>query len=188
MAFLDSDDLWHPQYLSSSLQLSKRHNVGLIHSPYLRFRYRKGAYEGFTVRPPAVIDSSNVLRKNFIPLLSVMVDRELIGDFSFPSFRPEDYALWCDLVLKRGFRSVSTGINLAYYRVSINQRSSNKILALRRLFAFYHKYLGLPLAPAVSCVVRWSIFNLLDRKNGFTPLYPNLNSMLMRLDSIKPFS
>jgi teichuronic acid biosynthesis glycosyltransferase TuaG len=183
VAFLDSDDLWNPLFLSSSLELSVRRRAGLVHSPYLRFRCIHDGFEGFSVTPPGLVDSSNILAKNFIPLLSVLVDREVVGDFSFPSFRPEDYALWCDLVLSRGFCSVSTGLELAYYRVSVNQRSSNKILALKRLLAFYSQYLGFPSPVAASFVARWAFFNMLSRKRGFSSLDIQANSTLVALHS-----
>ena len=68
----------------STASVSKRHAQDYHHS-YLRFRCNDALK--VLALLPSVIDSSNVLRKNFSCF--VLVDREVVGDFSFPAFRPD---------------------------------------------------------------------------------------------------
>ena len=78
---------------------------------------------------------------------------------------------------------MTTALELAYYRVSANQRSSNKFHAVRRLFNFYRNYLGFPSPIASSCVARWIVLNMLSRKKRFLPANDHLSSMLISLHS-----
>ncbi len=168
IAFLDSDDLWHPSFLVDSLSVHSLCSPGLVHSSYYRFKVnpRNGSPAFRPIKPPVVVDSSNVLVKNHLPLLSVVVDRELAGSFHFPQIRPEDYALWSLLVLARGLKSVSTEKCLAFYRVSHSQRSSNKLHALPRVYSLYKDFLCLSRGQAFYYSFRWAVNNSAQRCFG----------------------
>ena len=117
-----------------------------------------------SVTPPEIVDASNILSKNHLPLLSVVVDRDAVGDFLFPSARPEDYSLWSELIYVRGHKSISTKRYLGFYRISDNQRSSNKLKAFPRVYAFYKNFSSLPRHMALLYCARWAAINVYQRR------------------------
>ena len=166
IAFLDSDDLWHPSFLDNSLAVHAQHFSGLVHSSYYRFRSNPASPVTLfaSVTPPEIVDASNILSKNHLPLLSVVVDRDAVGDFLFPSARPEDYSLWSELIYGRGHKSISTKRYLGFYRISDNQRSSNKLKAFPRVYAFYKSFSSLPKHMALLYCARWAAINVYQRR------------------------
>lgn len=168
IAFLDADDLWLPDFLELSVNAHRLYRCGLVHSPYWRFVSDGDGYKVAPVSPPLFVDSRNVLQKNHIPLLTAVLDRDLVGCFKFPAVRPEDYAVWCELLMQdKGLSSRSTGVSLAYYRVSPKQRSSNKFKAVKRLYSFYADYLGYPVSSASALTARWLFINLMQRTSSY---------------------
>ena len=45
------------------------------------------------IKPPKLICQKNILPKNHMPLLTVMIDRKIIGDFQFKECRPTFFKL-----------------------------------------------------------------------------------------------
>ena len=66
----------------------------------------------FEINPPKKIYYKNILKKNFLPLLTVMIDREVIQDIEFKELRPEDYKLWIDLIYLKRNESIKSINNL----------------------------------------------------------------------------
>ena len=101
-------------------------------------------------------------------LLTTVLDKELTGKFEFKKIRPEDYFLWCDLIIKRKLYSKSIESFQAYYRISSRQRSKNKFNAFLRLYNFYAKYLNEGFFRAIYFIAQWTGENL---KQRFSPKY-----------------
>ena len=96
-------------------------------------------------------------------LLTTVLDRKIIGEFKFKNIRPEDYFLWCDLIINKKFYSKSIGDLEAYYRISSRQRSKNKFNSFFRLFKFYSKYLNQGYLKAIYFMAQWTAGNLMQR-------------------------
>ena len=88
ISFLDSDDIWHRNFLKYSIDIREGFDLPITHCPYIRFKKIKKDYVGKTVYPPKLINSNNIKKKNQLPLLTVVLDREIIGDFKFKELRP----------------------------------------------------------------------------------------------------
>lgn len=166
VAFLDSDDLWAPDFLINSLLLHNTHSGGFVHSPYWRFRESSGCFYTRFVSPPEVVSLKNIYQKNYLPLLTTVVDRGLVGDFRFPDCRPEDYALWTSFFENPAYSSKSTLSPSAFYRVSYTQRSSNKFRAVRRLYHFYSGQ-GFSSMSSLMLTTRWLFFSTSQRFSPF---------------------
>ncbi len=136
IAFLDSDDLWKPKFLELSLKTHYKDKPGLTHAPFYRFFSYQGKFIGQEYYPPSIVNTKNILKRNYMLLSTVIVDTKIIGKFTFPNLRPEDYFLWINLV-KKNIYSKSIESFQAYSRISKDQRSSNKIKAFFRLRKFY---------------------------------------------------
>ena len=163
ICFLDSDDVWRPDFLDSHLKFrDKNPNLAITYSPYYVFYKKKSNIYGYKVKPPNTVDSNNILYRNHIPLLTVMLDIEIIGKITFSQLRPEDYYLWVELIYKRGFIAKSLNSFTAYYRISSTQRSRNKFLAIQRLYRLYMKNTN-NIFVSFFCILRWGLMNLRQR-------------------------
>ena len=158
IAFLDSDDIWKNQFLDLSLRVHKSCKPGITHSPYYRFYFSKQNFFGQKYYPPKVVNYSNVLRKNYMGLSTVIVDTMKTGKFIFPDLRPEDYNLWL-ILINKNIISKSIGSIQAYIRISNLQRSSNKFKAFLRLRKFYFKNRNLNLMMKYYYLFSWVIEN-----------------------------
>lgn len=105
VAFIDSDDVWHAERLSSQLPLFEREEVGLVfgnaalvdyrQTPPLRLR--RTFFDG--VRPSRGRVTRELARGCFVPFSSVLVRRELLaeaGRFA-PGHVAADYLKWVEL-------------------------------------------------------------------------------------------
>ena len=137
IAFLDSDDIWKNQFLKLSLEIHKKFNPGITHSPYYRFYSANQNFFGQIYNPPLIINSNNVFRRNYLCMSAVVIDKKIIGKFKFPNLRPEDYNLWVNLIIDKKVYSKSINSCQVYVRLHNERRSKNKFKALIRLSKFY---------------------------------------------------
>ena len=163
IAFLDSDDIWKKDFLAKSIKVHKLFKPGITHAPFYRFYEAKEKYLGQKYNPPKIINYKNIKKKNYIGLLTTVLDKKLTGTFKFEQIRPEDYFLWCDLIITRKLYSKSIESFQAYYRISSRQRSKNKFNSFFRLYKFYAKYLNEGYLKAIYCMVYWTAENIKQR-------------------------
>ena len=83
VTFLDSDDMWHRNFLQSSIDIREGNDLPITHCPYLRFIKKEKNYLGKIIYPPRLIRTNNIGIKNYLPLLTAFLDRKIIGDFRF---------------------------------------------------------------------------------------------------------
>ena len=133
VAFLDSDDLWHPEKTEKQLDIMKKTGSPLSYA----------AIEMINEKSEVIKSKRNVkeccdyrflLHNTMIATSSVIVDRVQLGDFRMHLRRGgQDYATWLKL-LRGGV--VARGINeaLVQYRVSSNSLSSNKFKSIKQVW------------------------------------------------------
>lgn len=101
VAFLDADDLWHPDKLSRQLPLHDRFPNMLTVCGYHRFDATSLQLMETRV-PPVGLDFACLLLGNSIPLSTVIVDRDvLIAAGGFYPEHHEDYGLWLRLFAQK---------------------------------------------------------------------------------------
>lgn len=133
VAFLDSDDLWLPEKTEKQINLMKEKN-----SPFSYAAIEMMDENSNTIKEKRNIkescDYNYLLHNTIIATSSVVIDRNVLGDFRMPLRRGgQDYATWLKL-LRNG--TVACGINeaLVRYRVGSNSLSSNKFKSVRQVW------------------------------------------------------
>lgn len=146
VAFLDSDDRWHPEKLEVQLARLGQTGAKVAYSAYLRVDESGRVLS--TVRPPPSVDYPDMLRSNRIGNLTGLYDRSL-GDARFQRIGHEDYVFWLEMVRRAGLAVCALHPQpLAYYLVRNNSLSSDKLRAARWQWNIYRRIerLGWPLS------------------------------------------
>ena len=137
IAFLDSDDQWLPDKLSTQFADSS------ATPPFSYMGYRHGtinAQDGKWIIPPATASYQTLLAGNPIGTLTVALARDLLGDFRFPVRGHEDFALWLTL-LKQVPCAIRAGGERPYavYTKNASSLSATKWRALHWVWKIYRE-------------------------------------------------
>ncbi len=100
IAFLDSDDLWHPEKLERQILFMEKENC---HFSYTYYQEIDEASQplGVTVQGPRHITKAGMLRFCWPGCLTVMYDAQEIGLLQIPDIRKNnDYAMWLQVISK----------------------------------------------------------------------------------------
>ena len=148
LAFLDADDIWHPEKLEKQLSFMIEKNVGFTYSTY-DWIDEDGKILNKFINTIGNLDYETYLRNTIIGCSTVMVNKTIIGDVFVPKFRTsEDTATWLD-ILRKGFLAYAIDKSLVSYRIRRKSASSNKIKASIDLWKVYHRHEKLPFFKAI---------------------------------------
>ncbi len=148
IAFLDSDDVWEKNKLEKQLNFMLNHNIGFSFTSYALMN-EEGIRLNKEVRVPKKIDYEGLLKNTIIGCLTVMIDKNSIGDFRMPLVRAgQDTATWLS-ILRKGHVAYGIDEILAKYRKVNGSISSNKIKALKRTWNTYRNIEKLPLSKCI---------------------------------------
>lgn len=168
IAFLDSDDLWHADKLSSHIEFMRENNVGFSYSNYQQFYNDKN---NTLITAPVRVNYKQMLKSNFIGCLTVVYDTTLFGKFYFPETKKRhDFALWLNMLKKFDY-AYNVGEVLANYRVHNASLSSNKKDAFQSYFYILHNLEGLGSFKAFLNTTLFTILSLLKKKNNTLYLF-----------------
>lgn len=127
IAFLDSDDIWLEGKLNTQIMLHEKYEG-------VPFTYTAIAYIddiGNCIKGkrsvPEVLSYNKLLTNTIVATSSVIIDRKVVGNFSFPNRKSaEDYSLWLTLLKQYGN---ARGLNEVYteYRKTATSLSANRV-------------------------------------------------------------
>lgn len=148
LAFLDADDLWHPEKLERQLQFMQDKGIEFSFSSYDLID-ETGQLLGKTVEASKDMSYDDYLRNTIIGCSTVMVDTDIVGPVTVPQFRTsEDTATWLD-ILKKGYVAHAIAQPLVSYRIRRKSASSNKLKASYDLWTVYRRHEKLPFFKAL---------------------------------------
>ncbi len=156
VAFLDSDDVWHPEKLER--QIAFMESVG---SDFSATAYEQideaGASRGVLCYPPVKTDYGKMLRlSDPVGNSTVMYDREALGDFEVPPIRKRnDFALWLKVLRKTRYCHGMQEV-LGKYRVRENSVSSNKWSLIRYHWQLYRDIEALGVLRSAFYLLCWA--------------------------------
>ncbi|PZP32761.1 MAG: glycosyl transferase [Shewanella oneidensis] len=159
IAFLDTDDLWHPSKLLIQVSWMKSFSIPMSYHDYRHISY-DSKFVGRKVQGPDFFDWVTLHKRRGIGCLTVMFDRHLCNLPTFPEdsegYIAEDLVAWLN-VLKTGVVARRLPLTLGYYRLSVNSRSSNKLKAVLSVFFIYRKLENLSLPKTIWFMLNYMI-------------------------------
>lgn len=138
LAFLDSDDVWMEEKLERQLQFMKENDIAFSFTKYVRMT-EDGKLTRAISKTPKRVGYKQLMKHCVIGCLTVMIDREKIGEERMINIRTrQDYVYWLTL-MKKGFDAYGLPEVLAKYRLVENSISSNKLKAAKQnWYVYYH--------------------------------------------------
>lgn len=160
LAFLDSDDLWHPLKLERQLAAIHHREAALSCTGY-GWMNSNGHLLDTVILPPREVTREKLLWRNSMGCLTVMLDRQRFAQPRFINELHEDYILWLELT--RNSPALGLGENLATYRLSPSSRSGNKRRAAIQHWRILRHHAGLSLATSLLRFAGYCISSLVPR-------------------------
>ena len=112
---------------------------------------------------PKIVTYSSYLKNTIIGCLTVVIDREIAGDFEMPNISSShDMALWL-LIMKRGFDAYGLDENLARYRIVSASNTSSKWRVAKDVWKIYREVEKLSFLYSGWCFLNYA-FNALVKR------------------------
>ena len=155
IAFLDSNDLWFPQKLEKQLAFMQKNGYAFTFSSYQQITVT--GLKKRIIHAKKQMTGDQILGDTSIGCLTVMLDKNIFGDFTMPNIcHMEDNATWQKL-LSNG--EVGYGLNeiLAYYRKGCRSLTSNKFLAIKKQWRVYRTYYHFDVCKSILYFTKYAI-------------------------------
>lgn len=153
IAFLDADDLWHPQKLEKQLQFMKEHNAAVSYTNYVHIN-EAGEPLGKRIKALPELRYKKQHSNNYIGNLTGMYKASEIGKIIAPSIRKrQDWALWLEAIKKSNRPALGLQEDLAFYRIHEGSMSANKLNLVKYNFKFYKEYLRYSWMKSAFCLL-----------------------------------
>ncbi len=150
MAFLDSDDVWHPEKLVRQLAFMKENNYPFTFTSYSTMDCK--AKKMKRIQAKRVVTYRQALYKNPIGCLTVVYDVDFFGKQRMPAIRRrQDYGLWLQLLKKTNAHGLDE--DLASYRIHPDSVSFNKWKLLKHEWKLYREVEKLSLLKSTFYLV-----------------------------------
>lgn len=151
IAFLDSDDIWKEDKLEKQIKFMQDRDIAFSFTSYELIN-ENGELLNKVINVPEKINYDEYLKNTIIGCLSVVIDKEKIGDFRMPNIRAnQDMATW--LYIMREKKCIAYGIDecLGKYRLVSGSISNNKIKAAKSVWNVYRKIECMSIIKSCYC-------------------------------------
>ncbi len=174
IAFLDADDIWHPEKLEWQIKIMLEEDVPFSSTLSRNFNNEKEIKYSKITETPSVekITFSQQRLKGRIANSSVIVERALMLEFPFnEDFRykaVEDYHCWLRIHQKIGY-SLRLEATLLNYRIIEGQISGSKLYMLKAIFMAHKEFRGTSYLQAIIFTFAHGVGGFINKyiKKGF---------------------
>ncbi len=163
IAFLDADDVWNENKLEKQIAFMDRTGAAFSFHAY-EFGDENANPTGKVVHVPPTLNFKKALSRTVIFTTTVMFDTEKIDMeiIHMPQVPSEDTATWWR-ILKSGIVAYGLDDNLAIYRRPAKSLSSNKLVAVERIWFLYRNIADLSVIQSLYYFGGWAIRATLRR-------------------------
>ena len=164
MTFIDSDDIWFPEFIQNSIEAIQTSKAPFVFSSYRRSNeYLEFVYSDFIV--PQKVTYTDVLKSNSISCLTAFLDINTLGKKYMPKIRKrQDMGLWLQYLKEIPYAS---GIQQtqAIYRIRENSLSRNKSNLLKYQWEFYRDVEKLNIFQSLYYMLHWMYRGFMKYRN-----------------------
>lgn len=147
IAFLDSDDVWHPEKLQRQLEKMAENDAEIGYCSYAIID-ASGEKVKADYLVPETVTFEDILKENSVQCSAMLIRADVVKRFLFNTeFFHEDYVLGLQM-LQSGYKAVGCREILLDWRYIENSRSFNKWKAAKNRWKIYRKFLKLPLGKS----------------------------------------
>ena len=142
VAFLDADDLWHPEKLEKQLDFMNKTHCDVSLTNYLLIDEAGKSLQKRVKALPS-LSYKKQHSNNYVGNLTGIYNAQKLGKILAPNIRKrQDWAVWLEAIKRSDKPAGGLQEDLAYYRVHANSMSANKSKLIKHNFKFYKNYLG----------------------------------------------
>lgn len=164
IAFLDSDDTWHPEKLERHVSYMNENDAAFSHTSYGYIDENGNKIKNTFHVSAKPVSYHDLLKRTEISCLTAMYNAGKIGKFYMSEHkRKQDYALWLS-ILKSGVNSYGLDEELAYYRQRKGSATNAKHKLILKHFSFLRETQQMNYLQAAYYTSYWLI-------NGFVRYY-----------------
>lgn len=159
LAFLDSDDIWLSNKLSTQVQMAEKFpDCALFYSDYHVIN-EKGENTSY-FKAPTKIDYNDLLKTCSIGCLTAFVNLRKTGKIYMPDLRKrQDFAYWLK-ILRENNEAIGINKPLAKYRISSNSISSNKVNLIKYQWKVYYVIENLGVLKSLYYMINWAFYGV----------------------------
>ena len=163
IAFLEADDVWLPHRLEAGLRFMEEKKAGFVFSAY-EFGDEQARGTGKIVHVPEKLTYRKALSRTVVFTTTTLFDTTLVPKelLRMPTVPSEDTATWWQ-ILRNGHVAYGLDQVLAIYRRPAKSLSSNKLVALQRIWNLYRKQEKLGLFSSAFYFCFWALRATLRR-------------------------
>lgn len=157
IAFLDADDIWLPDKLEKELAYMRKNRAAFVFTAY-EFGDEQAKGTGRIVSVPKQMNYKKALSRTVIFTSTVLFDTKKIDKnlLQMPAVASEDTATWWK-ILRSGYTAYGLNEVLVIYRRPKKSLSSNKFVAIKRIWHLYREEEKLSLPVSAFCFVLWAV-------------------------------
>lgn len=157
IAFLDADDIWRPQKLEKELEFMEEKGAAFAFTAY-EFADEEGYETNQWVNVPPTLSYKEALSRTVIFTSTVMFDMTKISKdlIKMPEVPSEDTATWWK-ILRSGYIAYGLDEEYVVYRRPEESLSSNKLVAIKRIWNLYRNVEKLPLSESIWNFIGWAV-------------------------------
>ena len=145
-AFIDSDDIWHPDKLKRQLAAIDKHQLNFVSSSLISFKDVKPPIPKLTSEDINLSFKNHemLLRKNWVITSSALIEASLFKDIKFNHAKEyigiEDYLAWLQIHQRDDIKSAVLKEPLVLYRLRSDSLSHSKYQMAKKVFHLLRTY------------------------------------------------